>query len=490
MRAREIPSLALDSYQRAARIALSNHLVTATYPDRIALPLLRRWATELREDLLEMFGYRLEVTETTARLFPVMDELDSSQPARTASDRVFDRRRYSYLALSLASLGRAGSQITLSELADHVTAEAGQVDGVELATDRASDRDAFVDAVGWLAARGAISLADGDAGGWANNPSAGEALYDIERSVVVALFRPPRAVQHLRSVTGLLAGSDLPMEDGADDEDAVQSADPKETLRKVRRALVEQPVVYFEDLDQDGRTALAALKTVAEVELLTGLTSERRAEGVMLIDTSGRMSDTRFPSTGTIAQVALLLAGEISDRVIDPDSPELARHRIQQDTDLVDRLDAAIPGGGIFDDLAEFGLRAKNIADTDSPVLYPFVENSWLVSTVTDLVEKFGRTFAAQWQADPDGLRERAIAMLDRFRLIQSISGGVLVLPAIARYRDVMVSVKDRAPQTSLFDDTASDNTTSDNTASEDTTVGDTAIDNPAEQGNRGAHDD
>lgn len=138
----------------------------------------------------------------------MIDRLDDSQPARTPSERVFDRRRYAYLALALAALGRAGNQITLSELADHVATESSQVDGVELTTDRASDRDAFVDAIGWLATRGAISLADGDATGWANNPTAGEALYDIDRSVVVAMFRPPRAVQHLRSIRGLLAGSD------------------------------------------------------------------------------------------------------------------------------------------------------------------------------------------------------------------------------------------------------------------------------------------
>ncbi|MET0196155.1 MAG: TIGR02678 family protein [Rhodococcus fascians] len=462
MRAREIPSLALDSYQRAARVALANHLVTRDYPDRIALPLLRRWATELREDLLELFGYRLEVTETTARVYPVIDSLDPSQPARTASDRIFDRRRYAYLALAMAALGRAGNQITLSELADHVAAEAGQVDGVELEADRASDRDAFVDAVGWLAARGAISLADGDASGWASNPSSGEALYDIERSVVVALFRPPRAVQHLRSVTGLLVGSDSPVDEDSDD-DAARPTDPKETLRKVRRALVERPVVYFEDLDQDGRTALAADRTVADVELLTGLVSERRAEGVTLIDTAGRMSDVRFPSTGTIAQVALLLAGEISDRVVDPDADALAHHALAHhaivaDDDLVTRLDAAIPGGGIFDDLAEFGSPTGPVPDTGTPpATYPFVENSWLAHTVADLVERFGRTFAAQWQADPDGLRERAVQMLHRLRLVHIMSGGVLVLPVIARYRDVMVSVRDRVPQDSLFDSRSTD---------------------------------
>lgn len=456
MRAREISTLALDSYQRAARVALSNHLVTTTYPDRIALPLLRRWATELREDLLELFGYRLEVTETTARLFPVIDALDDSQPARTSTDRIFDRRRYAYLALALAALGRAGNQITLSELADHVAAEASQVDGVELTTDRASDRDAFVDAIGWLATRGAIALADGDATGWANNPSAGEALYDIDRPVVVALFRPPRAVQHLRSIRGLLAGSDAPIDPEEFDSahtDSGREADPKETLRAVRRALVEHPVVYLDDLDSDGRTALAASRTVADVELLTGLVAERRAEGVALIDTSGRLSDYRFPSTGTIAQVALLIAGEISDRVIDPDAPALATYPLPDGDALIEQLDDAIPDGGVFGDLAEFGFGSDSptAENADGATRYPLIEDSWLTTVVDDLVERFGRTFAAQWQTDRDGLRLRSIALLHRLRLIHSVSGGVLVLPVIARYRDVMVSVRDRTPQDSLF---------------------------------------
>ncbi|OZE74344.1 TIGR02678 family protein [Rhodococcus sp. 15-649-2-2] len=456
MRAREISTLALDSYQRAARVALSNHLVTTTYPDRIALPLLRRWATELREDLLELFGYRLEVTETTARLYPVIDRLDDSQPARTATDRIFDRRRYAYLALALAALGRAGNQITLSELADHVAAEASQVDGVELTTDRASDRDAFVDAIGWLATRGAIALADGDATGWANNPSAGEALYDIDRPVVVALFRPPRAVQHLRSIRGLLAGTDAAIDLDDSDQghtDSGREADPKETLRAVRRSLVEQPVVYLDDLDPDGRTALAASRTVADVELLTGLVAERRSEGVALIDTSGRLSDHRFPSTGTIAQVALLIAGEISDRVIDPDAPALATYPLPDGDALIEQLDSAIPDGGIFGDLAEFGFGsdATTFDSVDEKKLYPLIEDSWLTTVVDDLVERFGRTFAAQWQSDRDGLRLRALALLHRLRLVHCVSGGALVLPVIARYRDVMVSVRDRTPQDSLF---------------------------------------
>ncbi|MBY6675458.1 DUF2398 family protein [Rhodococcus sp. BP-332] len=425
MRARTIPSLALDSYQRAARVVLSHHLITRTYPDRIALPLVRRWATELREDMLDLFGYRLEVTETTARLYPVLDRLDASRPARTTSDRVFDRRRYAFLALTLAALGRAGDQITLSELAVQVASDAGRVVGVDLDTERATDRDAFVDAVGWLSVRGAITLADGDAGGWAHNPDAGEALYDIDRSVVVALFRPPRALQHLRSTAHLLHST---------------TDDPADRARRARRALVEQPVVHGPDSVPDNRS-------VEDVRLLTGLSVERRAEGIALIDTSGRLSDIRFPSTGTVAQVALLLAGEIAERVLDPDADD--RTTLEADIDPTDTLlaalDSAIPDGGVVDDLVDDSVAPDTVEASDETIRHPFVADSWLDETVGALVDAYGRTFAAQWQADRAGVRAAAVALLTNLTLVAPVRGGIVALPALARYRGVVVTVREQA---------------------------------------------
>lgn len=444
MHARSIDALTLDNYQRAARVVLANHLVTRTYPDRIALPLIRRWATELREDLAELFGYRLEVTETTARVFPVIDRLDAGRPARTPAERVFDRRRYAYLALALAALGRAGDQITLSELADQVAAYANRVDGLELATDRAADRDAFVDAVGWLTVRGALGLADGDAGGWASDPEAGEALYDIDRPVVFALFRPPRALQHLHGVRGLL--TEELMVTGV----SAHATTTAEIARRVRRALVEQPVVYADDLAPEERPVLAQERIVAEVELFTGLRAERRAEGVALIDTSGRLSDIRFPGTGTLAQVALLLAGEIADRVLDIDHP-VPRRRAAPDTDaaLADQLDEAIPESTLYVSLAEpDSTRPEPDPATDDrtdpavPSGYPLIDRAWLDGTVRALADRYGTTFAAQWQADVARLTTEVVALLERLRLVRVVEDGLLVLPALARYRGAVVTVR------------------------------------------------
>ncbi|MGW4479707.1 TIGR02678 family protein [Rhodococcus triatomae] len=438
MWAREISPLTLESYQRAARVILANHLVTTSYPDPLALPLLRRWATELRDDLLELFGYRLEVTETTARLFTAADRLDPTAPA-TAGDRPFDRRRYAYLALALAALGRAGNQITLSELADHVAAEAAQVPAVDLSPERFTDRSALVDAIGWLTARGAIRLADGDASGWASDPDAGEALYDIDRSVVIALFRPPRALQHLTSVRGLLTVAD-------------EAGTTRETARRVRRALVQHPVVYADDLDDDERLQLALPRTAADVALLTGLAVERRAEGIALIDQSGRLSDIRFPGTGTIAQVALLLAGEIADRVQDPDAPPPVRIPLPdgRTDDLATQLDNAIPAAGVLRELADDVPEPR--PSTSAPaVTYALIEDSWIDDAVSELTRRFGRTFAAQWQADPEGLRRRSVDLLDAQRLVRKVDGGVLALPALARYRGVVVTVRERALQPDLL---------------------------------------
>ncbi|WP_280467905.1 TIGR02678 family protein [Nocardia cyriacigeorgica] len=435
---RRIDALALDNYQRAARVMLANHLVTRTYPDRIALALVRRWATELREDLAELFGYRLEVTETTARVFPVLDRLDASRPARTTADRVFDRRRYAYLALALAALGRAGDQITLSELADQVSVYTAQLDGLDLATDRAADRDGFVDAVGWLATRGALTLADGDASGWASDPTAGEALYDIDRAVVFALFRPPRALQHLHSVHGLLGESDGP--GPASTRHAVAA-------RSVRRALVERPVVYAADLGPDESPLLTQDRLIAEVELFTGLRAERRAEGVALIDTSGRLSDVRFPGTGTLAQVGLLLAGEIADRVLDIDDPVLRRTGDpESESALADELDAAIPQSSVFEPLSELdsvpiGFE-ETAAEPDPVPDYPFLDTAWIDDTVRALADRYGATFAAQWQADVPGLTAEVVALLERLRLVVCVPDGLLVLPALARYRGAVVTVR------------------------------------------------
>lgn len=436
----------LAAYQRAARTLLAHPLITETYPDAEALPLIRRWAEQLRADLDSVLGYRLELTPATARLVRVLDELDATQPARSATDRPFDRRRYAYLALTLAVLSRAGTQLALSELADAVAADAGRIDGLGLSTERAADRAAFVDAVGWLETRGALRLADGSARRWADDPSAGEALYDIDRDVVNAVFRPRRVVQHLPSVTGLL-GDALSSANGTG-----RDARRRDAGRRARRALVERPVVYYADVDDDVRNILRRPDAVRDIEQLTGLRAERRAEGICVLDTSGRLSDLRFPAGGTVAQAALLLIGEIADRIADPDAPGLTELTAPDDRQcvLAAAVDAGLPQRGVVADEEPANLDPPSPGD-ERP-RYPLLPDAWLDTTMAGLVSRYGMTFAAAWRADPTRLRLAALELLGSLGMVVRVPGGILALPLLARYRNVVVQIRRRKAEPSLFD--------------------------------------
>ncbi|HEU5356109.1 MAG TPA: DUF2398 family protein, partial [Actinocrinis sp.] len=179
--AENVSALELGEYQQAVRQVLRHPLITAAYPDKATLPLVRKWAPQLRQDLTEILGYTLVSNGDTIRLRRVQDALDPTRPAYTRAKKPFDRRRYAYLVLTMSALGRSGSQIALSELADAVAAEAGRIDGLGMDTERKADRDAFVDAVAWLETRGALRMADGSAVDWVNDPGRAEALYDIDR---------------------------------------------------------------------------------------------------------------------------------------------------------------------------------------------------------------------------------------------------------------------------------------------------------------------
>lgn len=434
-----IPQFELASYQRAARTLLVNPLITESYPDERALPLVRRWADELASDLSETFGYRLELSATTARLVRVVDHLNAAQAARTSTDRPFDRRRYAYLALTLAALGRAGTQLSLSELADTVAADAGRIDGLGLSTEKPGDRNAFVDAVAWLEIRGALRLADGSARRWADDPHAGEALYDIDRDVVFAIYRPARVLQHIPSVAALLTTSTAGSRDTR----------RREVGRHARRALVEQPVVYYAESSVEVANVLRNGNAVADVERITGLAVERRAEGVALLDTAGSFTDRRFPGAGTVAQTALLLVGEIADRLESPDAPEPVRLVPPSRHRLTAEVDAGLPRAGVFRELVD-----DEVADTadEAGLSCPLIEAGWLATTMSRLVERYGATFAAQWRADPPRLLEAAVGLLTELRMLEPVEGGVLALPLLARYRNVVVEVRKRKAEPTLFD--------------------------------------
>ena len=439
-----VSALELAEYQKAVRLVLRHPLISAGYPDRAALPLVRRWAELLRADLGEVLGYRLVTDGETARLFRTQDTLDATCPAFTKAGRPFDRRRYAYLALTLAALGRSGTQVSLSELAAAVAADAGRIDGLGMDTGRKPDRDAFVDAVTWLEIRTALRMADGSAADWASDPDKAEALYDIDREVVGALFRPSRALQHLDSVTGLLGGGGAPgLVQG-------QHTQRRDAGRRARRMVLEHPVVYYTDVDGALHGQLRSPSLAEDLERLTGLGVERRAEGVALVDIARRLSDTAFPAGGTIAQAALLLSANIAGQVewaakalgrIEHLPAPDAAERLER---AADRVDSALPARGAVAELLyeAGGPDPYEQGEPPEEATYPFLTEAWLRTALRKLTAEYGAGMAEKQLADPERLLADAVALLSSMGLLARVEGGVLVLPLLARYRGVTAQIK------------------------------------------------
>jgi hypothetical protein len=353
-----------------------------------------------------------------------------------------------------------------------------------------------VDAVGWLERRGALTLTDGSAAVWATSPTTGEALYDVARDVLFALYRPSRMVQSITTVAALLDQRQA----GSGNEER------RMTAQAARRLVVERPVVYFRDVADGVENHLRGAALAEDLRRITGLRVERRAEGVLLIDTA-RFSPDRFPGTSAPAQAAILLAVDLADRIIDPDGRRVRRLEWLTEAAAVEELTAAIdagvptatiatfstgpgspatgselgfgvpdpdpdpdPDGAVPADANPDGVHRGSAdrdpeidADGDQPAARvglgtrpdgraPFIADSFLRTSVADILVRYEGAFGIEWHAAPDRLLAEALDVLTRFGLVRPVPGGVLVLPLAGRYRiTTATTTRARRAQPELF---------------------------------------
>ncbi len=437
----DIPDSELAPYQRAIRLLLRDSIITTRQHGAEELDLVRRWAPQLSRDLFGALGYRVEQAQTAVRLIRGQDWCDSTHGLETGSGKPFDRRRYAYLCLALAALGRSGNQITLTELVQRTATLATENEEPRLDADDYRHRVAFADALGYLERIGVLAVADGSTVSWQRDPGIGEALYDIDRDVCHLVFSPQRIVQRLRSAGGLFE-EELPV-----GRDARRVA----TRQRLMRLLVEHPVVYYDDLDDTGRKYAQneSRELAADLARLTGGQLERRAEGLSLVDTTGTLSDRRFPGTGTVPQVALLLAERIAGSLEGrPDARKPGAAELHHDA--IARLDRAMPARLDIEpppaeQVGDADTTAEVETDRAATARYPFLDDAWIEAAVTGIINRHGRTLAAEFRADPERLAREAIRALEEFDLVRTLPGGCVPLPALARYRRVLVHTEGQA---------------------------------------------
>jgi uncharacterized protein (TIGR02678 family) len=311
-----------EGRMRAMRALLTRPVLRAQ-ADGELFRLARRHADELRQWFDRETGWRLVVESQTVRLLvshvpagPTATAVAERHPARARKgDPPFTRRRYVLFCLALAVLERSDPQVSLERLADAIVLTARQpgLESIEFTLTGREERSDLVAVIRLLLGYGVLARVAGDEESYVS--SGGDALYDVDRRVLSTMLSTAHA-------PGLVAGR-LGAFPGIDDVEAALHEQPpaytedETNLRlrqRVTRRLLLDPVVYYDELDEDERVYLIRQRAnvTARLTEATGLVAELRAEGVALVDPDDQLTDVRMPESGTDGHATLLLAEKLA----------------------------------------------------------------------------------------------------------------------------------------------------------------------------------
>ncbi len=300
------------SRRRAALRALLRRPLLTAEADPEDVVLVRRYQVELRDWLSRETGWRLQVDAETARLFKTAPTLDDgTHPARGKAGEPFGRRRYVVLCLALAVLERADAQTTLGRLAEEVLNAAAEPElAFPFTLDSRAERSDLVAVVRLLLGWGVLRRVSGDEESYLS--ATGDVLYDVRRVVLASLLtgvRGPSTVAAAGFDGRLTELTDEPVPD----TDELRN---RALRRRLTRRLLEDPVVYYDDVDDAERAYLASQRgaVTRRIEEATGLVAEVRAEGIAMVDPDDELTDVRMPEQRTDGHVTLLIAEYLSGR--------------------------------------------------------------------------------------------------------------------------------------------------------------------------------
>ena len=285
------PETALDL--RAAARHLVEHPMVAAEQNPEMFRLVRRHESQLDRWFTQRFGYRLQVSADTARLFK-SSVVASRRPLRTAtaSARPFSQRECTMLALALAAVVAGPETISLRDLVKEIRSAAA--DAAVALNDTPADRRALVTALRWMISWGAATEIHARVDSYASDETA-DAVLRVRPDRVAMLPLPA------------LARAETP-------EHLLDRSHQRRASRPwMRSMLLEEPVVYRSDLTEHEWSELRR-RLGDEREIFNemfGLSIEARAEGLAAIDPDGGLTDSRFPAGGTVGQAALLLIDQL-----------------------------------------------------------------------------------------------------------------------------------------------------------------------------------
>lgn len=302
----------VDALQRAARALLKRPLIRSTEADEFRL--LRAQLAELRSWFDANTGWRLHADTDVIRLHkePAGNN-DATRPARDPRNRTpFGRRRYVLFCLCLAALERADAQIPLGRLAEQVLLLArgpALADaGVEFTLTGRDQKADLVAVVHLLLHWGVLARVAGDEEEYLRGT--GDVLYDVSRRVLAQLLVARRGP----STVALEAFEERIAALGSVEALESDEATRRRIRHRLTRRLLDDPVVYFDELGADEAEYLRSQRPaiVRRITELTGLVAEVRAEGIAMVDLEDDLSDVGLPEPGTHGHLTLLLAEHLA----------------------------------------------------------------------------------------------------------------------------------------------------------------------------------
>lgn len=373
--------------QRALRALLMRPLLTASDPDFVAV---RSHADELRPWLMRETGWVLHVERDSARLFKRPADLRDC----TRGAPGFDRRRYVLLCLACAMLERAEAQITLKSLGDELMRMAADPElvraGFRFALDQAHERRDLVHVCRFLVGSGALARVAGDEEAFVQQSAsqATDALYDVHRRILSGLLA---CVRGPSTHSADAEPGDLETRLASVAHDLVVDSDEarRTALRHaLARRLLDDPVVYLDELDTESREYFMGQRgpLAARLAEASDLVPEQRAEGAALVDAHGELSDVQLPAEGTLSHATLLVAEYLAEQL----RADAARH-------------------------------------------VPELEVSLFVRRAADSFGRYWRK-AEREPGSETALTREVLSALEKLRLVTWRDGYVRARPALARY--------------------------------------------------------
>ncbi|MCC5788397.1 MAG: TIGR02678 family protein [Opitutales bacterium] len=304
--------------QQATRTLLRRPLLFPEGPTASEFARVRRHGSYLAEWFAHHAAWTLSIGPEVIRLRKTpADPEDATRPATDPkSGEPFNRRRYALFCIALGVLERGDRQITLGTLVEQMSALLAsepefEACGVFLDREKQSSRRDLVLVLRLLVELGALRRVQGDEDSFVRNRES-DALYNVERARLAALPAGNRS-------PSLLSAEETLVHRKLIDAPAPSARDAQNRAFRLGliRRLLDNPVLYFEDLSDGERAYLESQRTfiLRDLEDGTGLVPEVRAEGIALCDLFGDATDIGLPEEGTEGHLTLLLATWMADHL-------------------------------------------------------------------------------------------------------------------------------------------------------------------------------